>query len=312
MKNSIVVEELVKKYEDKVVVDHVSFSVAKNEVFGLLGPNGAGKTTILESIIGLRSPTSGEIYMVNENSATSRSKLLEMMALQPEEENLFPNLLVRELLELFASLYEKSRPVMEVLEVVRLADKQNVMVKKLSDGQKRRLLIAVSLVSDPEVLFLDEPTSSLDPHARRYIWEVIKDIKRRGRSVLLTTHSMEEAESLCDQIAILDQGKIIAQGTPQELIYQHFPKQQLVFEVESAPTEEQLQELGVDELRISETAGGKKEVCITATPVTRHLLDSLISSKLFGSVEWEKIRIESGTLEDVFIELTGKEMRKCM
>ncbi|SFX26722.1 ABC-2 type transport system ATP-binding protein [Thermoactinomyces sp. DSM 45891] len=312
MKHSIVVEELVKKYDDKVVVDHVSFSVSKNEVFGLLGPNGAGKTTILESIIGLRSPTSGEIHMVNENSATSRSKLLEMMALQPEEENLFPNLLVRELLELFASLYEKSRPVMEVLEVVRLADKQNMMVKKLSDGQKRRLLIAVSLVSDPEVLFLDEPTSSLDPHARRYIWEVIKDIKRRGRSVLLTTHSMEEAESLCDQIAILDQGKIIAQGTPQELINQHSPKQQLIFEVESAPTEEQLQELGLGELLISETTGGKKEVCITATPVTRHLLDSLISSKLFGSVEWEKIRIESGTLEDVFIELTGKAMKKCM
>ncbi|MDQ0416399.1 ABC-2 type transport system ATP-binding protein [Croceifilum oryzae] len=310
MKNSIVVEEFVKKYDDKVVVDHVSFSVAQNEVFGLLGPNGAGKTTILESIIGLRSPTSGEIHMVNKNSATSRSKLLGKIALQPQEANLYPNLRVREMLELFASLYEKSRPVFEVLEVVGLADKHNVMVKKLTDGQKRRLLIAVSLVSDPEVLFLDEPTSSLDPHARRYIWEVIKDMKRRGRSVLLTTHSMEEAESLCDQIAILDHGKIIAQGTPQELIYRYFPKQQLIFEVESAPTEEQFYELGVNELRISETTGGKKEVCITATPVTHRLLDSLISSNLFGPVEWEKIRIESGTLEDVFIELTGKTMKE--
>ncbi|WP_131847508.1 ABC transporter ATP-binding protein [Baia soyae] len=310
MENSIVVEEFVKKYDEKVVVDHVSFSVAKNEVFGLLGPNGAGKTTILESIIGLRSPTSGEIHMVNSNSATSRSKLLGKIALQPQEANLYPNLRVREMLELFASLYEKSRPVFEVLEVVGLADKQNVMVKKLTDGQKRRLLIAVSLVSDPEVLFLDEPTSSLDPHARRYIWKVIKDMKKRGRSVLLTTHSMEEAESLCDQIAILDHGKIIAQGKPQDLIFQHFPKQQLIFEVESAPTEEQLHELGVNELRITETSEGKKEVCITATPITRHLLDSLISSNLFGSVEWEKIRIESGTLEDVFIELTGKTIRE--
>lgn len=308
--DSIVVKGFTKKYDKVAVVDHVSFAVAKNEVFGLLGPNGAGKTTIIESIVGLRTPTSGMIRILNEDPLTNKSKILGRMAIQPQEASLFPNLKVRELLELFSSLYEKSKPISEVLELVGLSDKQKVVVKKLSGGQKQRLLIAVSLISDPEVLFLDEPTSSLDPQARRYIWEVIQEMKSRGRSVLLTTHSMEEAESLCDQVAILDHGKIIAQGKPQELVYKHFPKQRLIFEVESIPTQEQLRQLGIEELTVSSTIGKKKEVCVTATPITRQLIDSLVSSEIFGSVEWEKIRIENGTLEDVFIELTGKSIRE--
>ncbi len=308
---AVKVTDYAKAYGEKLAVKQVSFTVAKNEIFGLLGPNGAGKTTILESLVGLRSATSGNVRVNGYDPFSQRDKVLAHIGIQPQEASLFPNLKVVETLELFASLYERPRPVDEIMHVVGLEEKAKMPVKKLSGGQKQRLLIAVALIADPDILLLDEPTSSLDPQARRYIWSVIQDMKKRGRSVILTTHSMEEAHALCDRIAILDDGRIIAEGPPNELIYRYFPKQRLIFEVNAVPVLDFLREFSeVEDISTFCSEDGSYEIRLTTTPLTREVLHSLVNQPALAELNWKKIRVESGTLEDVFLRLTGKSIRE--
>ncbi len=217
-KNIITVRGLTKRYDDKVTVDHINFEVREGEVFGILGPNGAGKTTTLEMIEALRPIDDGEVMLDGTNVADNPSHIKEIIGIQLQSTSFFDKLRLREQLEMFASLYGESVHPDELLESVQLTDKAKSYVENLSGGQKQRFSIAAALVNNPRVLFLDEPTTGLDPQARRNLWELVQSIKKRGITVVMTTHYMDEAEILCDRIAIMDNGKILTIDTPKNLI----------------------------------------------------------------------------------------------
>src|SRR5436305_630589 len=212
------VRALKKAYADVVAVDGLDLEVASGECFGLLGPNGAGKTTTVEILEGLSEPTDGKVEVLGMEWARNERALRQRLGVSLQETHLPDRLTVEENLRMFRSFYERGRPVDEVLEQVALQDKRTSWTERLSGGQKQRLAVACALVSDPDVLFLDEPTTGLDPQSRRQLWDVVLGFKARGRTVLLTTHYMDEAERLCDRVAIIDKGKVIALGTPAELI----------------------------------------------------------------------------------------------
>ena len=215
--SALVVENLVKEYDGVRVVDGISFSVAQGEIYGFLGPNGAGKTTSLEIIEGLRDATDGQITVVGLDSRTHRKEINARIGVQLQATLLEDRLTVYESVDLYGSYYGCNPDVDAILADVQLDERRNVQQKKLSGGQKQRLALALALVNDPDVLFLDEPTTGLDPQSRHNLWDVVLRLKKRGKTVILTTHYMDEAEYLCDRIAILDHGKIIAEGTPGEL-----------------------------------------------------------------------------------------------
>jgi ABC-2 type transport system ATP-binding protein len=204
---------LVKRFGDVVAVAGIDLSVAKGECFGLLGPNGAGKTTTLEILEGLQAPTEGEVTVLSRSWARDADAIRERIGVQLQETVLPGKLSVRETLRLFASFYPRPRPVETVLAEIDLVEKASAWVEKLSGGQRQRLAVGCALVSDPDVLFLDEPTTGLDPAARRALWEILRRFQARGRTVVLSTHYMDEAERLCDRIAIVDRGRIVAQGS---------------------------------------------------------------------------------------------------
>ena len=214
----IEVQNLVKKYGDFTAVNGISFSIENGETFGILGPNGAGKTTTLEMIEGLKKPTSGRIILDGKDVERETNAVKSIIGVQLQASTFFEGLNLVELIEVFAALYNRIVDPMQLLEEVQLTDKAKNQVKELSGGQKQRFSIAVGLVNDPKVLFLDEPTTGLDPQARRHLWDLVKAIKAKGKTVVLTTHYMDEAEVLCDRIAIMDAGKIIAFDTPGKLI----------------------------------------------------------------------------------------------
>src|SRR5690349_14622326 len=209
---------LRKAYGDVVAVDGLDLAVARGECFGLLGPNGAGKTTTIEICEGLTEPDAGVVEVLGRHWNSDERALRERLGIQLQETQLSDKLTVNETVTLFRSFYERGRSVDDVIEVVQLGEKRASRVGKLSGGQKQRLALACAIVGDPELLFLDEPTTGLDPQSRRQIWELVEEFKSTGRSILLTTHYMDEAERLCDRVAIIDHGKVIALGTPRELI----------------------------------------------------------------------------------------------
>ncbi|WP_053690377.1 heme ABC exporter ATP-binding protein CcmA [Streptomyces sp. WM6372] len=213
-----VVHELSKQYGSRAVLDGVSFRVLEGEVFGLLGPNGAGKTTLLECLTGLRTPTSGSVKVLGSDPASKDPALRQMLAVQPQEATLFPQLTVRETVELWASFYEDHDDVEDVLERVGLLDQEYQRVKALSGGQARRLLLAVTVIGRPRVLVLDEPAAGLDPQAKEHLWDVIRKQRKSGGTVLLTTHDMNEAAQLCDRVAVLVGGRMAACDTPARLV----------------------------------------------------------------------------------------------
>jgi ABC-2 type transport system ATP-binding protein len=212
------VKDLVKKYGDLIAVNHVSFTVEKGEIFGILGPNGAGKTTTLEMIETLRPIDQGEVRLNGLNVGERPQEVKKLIGVQLQSSGFFDKLNLTEILELFGEMYGRVVRPEALLEEVELQDKAKSEVPKLSGGQKQRFSIAAALVNDPVVLFLDEPTTGLDPQARRHLWGVIRKIRGEGKTIVLTTHYMEEAEELCDRVAIMDQGKIVALAPPQELI----------------------------------------------------------------------------------------------
>lgn len=219
--NSIIsVKELVKEYGNLRAVDGLSFEVYEGEIFGLLGPNGAGKTTTLEIIETLREPSSGNVTVCGLDISREANAIKQLIGVQLQAAGYYPSLTLTELIRLFSGLYNREMDPMEILEKVALVDKANAKFKELSGGQKQRFSIATTLINQPKIVFLDEPTTGLDPQARRNLWDLIRDIRKKGTTVVITTHYMDEAEQLCDRVAIVERGRIIALDTPDGLIDQ--------------------------------------------------------------------------------------------
>jgi len=214
----ITVKDLKKNYGDFEAVKGISFDVFEGEIFGLLGPNGAGKSTTLEIIETLRTKTSGEVLVAGLDLDESPNEIKKIIGVQLQTSGFYPSLNLTELIDLFAGLYNETIDPLTLLDTVNLRDKAKSKYKELSGGQKQRFSIASSLINKPRIIFLDEPTTGLDPHARRNLWELIKDIRKQGTTVIITTHYMDEAEVLCDRVAIIDSGKIIALNSPDKLI----------------------------------------------------------------------------------------------
>lgn len=301
--DKIVVRELWKNYGEVQALKGVSFAIAEGEIFGLLGPNGAGKTTTVEIIEGLREPDGGEVLIDGRPVRPGlNGELKERMGVQLQEAQFYDKIRVWELLDLFGSYHRRALPVRELLELVGLEDKARSYVEKLSGGQKRRLSLAVALVNDPELVFLDEPTTGLDPQARRRLWELIKRMKAQNRTVLLTTHYIEEAESLCDRVGIIDLGELIALDTPQSLIQGSG--------LENAVTLIHDGQLDLEALRSTAAVQalkveGERRVRVQTADV------NLFLKELFTRFDHVSIeRLERPNLEDVFLALTGKELRE--
>lgn len=298
-------EGLVKRYGDVVAVDGLDLTIHAGECFGLLGPNGAGKTTTVEILEGLNEPDAGTVRVLGHNWSRNARALRERIGIQLQETQLSEKLTVLETITLFRSFYAKGLAPEEVMRIVRLEEKEKVWVRKLSGGQKQRLSLAVALVGDPEILFLDEPTTGLDPQARRQVWDVIADVKARGGTVLLTTHYMEEAERLCDRIAIVDRGKVIALDTPAGLIARLGAEHVLEIETESLPDLQRLRNLvDVRDLRLDGTI-----VSLTVREVHR-AVPALLDELAAQSVTLTRLTTHHATLEDVFVGMTGRHLRE--
>jgi len=298
---------LRKVYGDVVAVDALDLEVLPGECFGLLGPNGAGKTTTIEICEGLTAPDAGQVLVLGEQWEGSSRSLRERLGISLQETQFSDKLTVTETLELFRSFYRRPRPLEEVLAAVQLVEKRNGRVGQLSGGQKQRLALACALVADPELFFLDEPTTGLDPQSRRQLWELIEEVKRAGRTVVITTHYMEEAERLCDRVAIVDHGKVIALGTPQHLIASLGARHIIEFSIgEDQPSladAELLQLPGSLSLRRQEDS-----YLLESAEAHRTIPAMLV---LLGARGFQLVRLRthSATLEDVFVHLTGRTLR---
>ncbi len=298
-RSAVVVRDIRKNYGELKAVDGVSFTVAEGEFFGILGPNGAGKTTTLEIIEGLRKPDGGEVRLLGENPWPRNTKLLPRMGVQLQASSFFEKLTAKEQLQTFGSLYGVSAgTAADMLELVGLADKANEQENKLSGGQRQRLSIACALVHDPDIVFLDEPTAALDPQARRNLWDVLRAIKERGKTIVYTTHYIDEAEILCDRVAIMDNGKVLAMDAPAVLVRgldapTHITLQKGVLSVVDASAL-----TGVDEAHDNEVS----LVLSTRTPAP-------VLSALAERGALDGLQVRTATLEDVFLHLTGREYR---
>ncbi len=296
-------EKLVKQYGPLAAVDGLDLEVRTGECFGLLGPNGAGKTTTVEIFEGLNEPSSGLVEVLGLRWSSDAHALRQRLGISLQETHLPDRLTVEETLRLFRSFYAQGRPVGEVLALVELQDKRATWTEKLSGGQKQRLAVACALVSDPEVLFLDEPTTGLDPQSRRQLWEVVLGFKARGRTVLLTTHYMDEAERLCDRVAVVDKGKVIALGTPQELI-EGLGGHEIVELATQQPLE--ASELaGLPGVR----AARRSADGIALTVEQLHVALPAVLARV-GPLGLRRLATHRATLEDVFVQLTGRKLRE--
>ena len=301
---AIEVTDLRKVYHGVPAVDSISFEVHEGEVFGLLGPNGAGKTTTVECIEGLREPDSGKITVLGHEHLRNGNGIKERIGIQLQTTGLYPLLTVTELLTLFGSFYQRALPPEKLIELVSLEDKRSTRSKNLSGGQMQRLSLALSLVNDPELIFLDEPTTGLDPQSRRQIWNIVKDLKQQGKTIMLTTHYMEEAQTLCDRVAVMDAGKIIALDTPSRLIETHFETTAIEFEDRNSAPLDVLEALpGV---KRASRDGGLVTIYTLDTPQT---MEGLLEVARSGQLHFSDLRVRSASLEDVFLKLTGRRIR---
>jgi len=304
MAPALSIRGLRKAYKDVVAVDGLDLEVTSGECFGLLGPNGAGKTTTIEICEGLNRPDEGEVRVLGETWQSGARMLRQRLGVSLQETQFSDKLTVAETLQLFRSFYPRPRPLAEVLDAVQLGEKRNGRVGQLSGGQKQRLALACALVSDPELFFLDEPTTGLDPQSRRQLWDLIEGVKRAGRTVVITTHYMEEAEQLCDRVAIVDHGKIIALGSPAELIASLGAEHVVEFKVAGDLNESELLALaGAKNLRRKD--GSYLLEVSQAHRTVPALLDFLNSCGL----PLEALSTHSATLDDVFVHLTGRQLR---
>jgi ABC-2 type transport system ATP-binding protein len=297
--DTIEVEGLVKRYDGTAVVDHVTFSVGEGEFFGLLGPNGAGKTTTLEIIEGLRKPDGGSVRLLGEVPWPRNPRLLPRIGVQLQASAFFERLTAREQLHTFGSLYEvPAGRVEEMLELVGLTDKASTRSEKLSGGQTQRLSIACALVHDPEVVFLDEPTAALDPQGRRNLWDLLREINARGKTVVLTTHYMDEAEILCDRVAVIDHGSILRLGPPAALVREL-----------DAPVRISVERSVLDGATARRLPGADGVIEDVASTVITTRTPAPVLAALAERDALAGLQVRGATLEDVFLELTGREYR---
>ncbi len=302
---AIEVVDLVKIYGPLRAVDGVSFQVESGKIFGMLGPNGAGKSTTVEMIEGLRPADSGKIEVLGIDVRRNPRQVKERIGVQLQTPAFFKQLTVRQLLKLFGSFFPRALPVDQLIASVNLEEKADTHSGNLSGGQRQRLAIAVALVNDPAVIFLDEPTTGLDPQARRSLWDVIRQLRAQGKTVLLTTHYLEEAEQLCDDLIIIDHGKVIAEGTPAGLIAEHFERNTLEFLSDPGLPPDQLETLPfVDRY---EDANGQTQLSSSNVTQTTRALMELCAR---WHVELRGLSIHTATLEDVFLKLTGRSIRE--
>jgi ABC-2 type transport system ATP-binding protein len=306
-KSAVRCRNLVKRFGDVVAVAGLDLQVLTGECFGLLGPNGAGKTTTLEIFLGLGVPDSGEVEVLGQRWLGDGLALRSRLGIQLQETKFPEKLRVSEVLALFRSFYPQGRDVADVLALVGLTDKASAYVRTLSGGQKQRLSLGCALVGDPELLFLDEPTTGLDPQSRHQTWEIVGELKARGRTVLLTTHYMEEAARLCDRVAVVDHGKVIALGTPHELIASLGAEHVVEFAVgEAAPDvpESVLRVLPSVERVVHDERGWR----LTVREVHR-TVPALLATLAAHGAEPLHLATHHATLEDVFMTLTGRSLR---
>ncbi|MGB4645668.1 MAG: ABC transporter ATP-binding protein [Dictyoglomaceae bacterium] len=300
------VEDLRKTYGNLVAVNGTNFKIKQGSIFTLLGPNGAGKTTTLEIIEGLRTPDSGKITIFGRTVERIGKEEKEIIGVSLQETSFIPNLTVKETLSMFRSFYNRGKEVDDVLGFVSLKEKANTYVEKLSGGQKQRLALGLALINDPILMFLDEPTTGLDPQARRNVWELLLNLKKQGKTIVLTTHYMEEAEFLSDWVCIMDNGKIIREGTPEDLIKSIGGES--IIEVEIEENQEFLNEL--QEINLSLTYNPKKSKLVVKTDDVFSTIDTLLKSAQKYDLKITNEIIRQPNLEDVFLALTGKQLRE--
>jgi len=297
---------LVKRYGPVTAVAGLDLEVSAGECFGMLGPNGAGKTTTIEMIQGLLKPDEGSIRLLGLGWNGDERELRQRMGTQLQETRLPEKLTVKETVTLFRSFYREGCTVDEVLDKVELQEKRNAWVSKLSGGQRQRLAVACSLVSTPDILFLDEPTTGLDPQSRRQLWDIISDFRSSGGTILLTTHYMEEAEQLCDRVAIVDRGTIIAIGSPRELIASLGAEDVVEYALESE------RQIGSDELSalpgVQQVHADDGRTVLTVTRV-HQAVPALMKLLTMHGAELSELVTHHATLEDVFLSLTGRHLR---
>jgi ABC-2 type transport system ATP-binding protein len=298
------VTNLVKTYGSVKAVNQISFEVAQGEVFGMLGPNGAGKTTTVEIIEGLRTADSGSATVLGMDVSKDTRAVKERIGVQSQSPALFPGLKVREIINFFRSLYKKSVPTTQIIELAALQESRDVLFRNLSGGQQQRLSVALAFVNDPEIIFLDEPTTGLDPQARRAMWEVIETFQRAGKTVVLTTHYMEEAQRLCDRIAIMDYGQIIALDSPQRLIDSNIRESAIQFKMKDYPGDQAL--TGLPD--VSKVVREGDDIIVYTNNIPS-AISGLLAMASQRSTELSELSVRQATLEDVFLKLTGKRIR---
>ena len=308
MSTVIECRDLYKVYDGKVeAVRGLNLEIHAGECFGLLGPNGAGKTTTIEILEGLLEPTSGQVTILGQSWRRHARQLRERIGISLQETRLSEKLTVRETLELFASFYREPRPTDEVLEALELREKADALVGNLSGGQKQRLAVATALVASPQVLFLDEPTTGLDPQSRRQLWDIVRGFLEGGGTVLLTTHYMDEAERLCDRLAIIDHGQVIAQGTPAELIAKLGGHHVVEFALSgNAYADDTAWRLlpGVDSVHREDA------IFSLAVREPHKTIPALLDAIEQRSAQLEHLTTRQASLEDVFVRLTGRHLRE--
>ena len=297
------VEGIRKLYGRTVAVDDVSFEVRPGEIFGLIGPNGAGKTTTMECVEGLRSPDRGSIAVLGLDPVRDVYRLQDRIGVQLQEAQLQKRIKVREAVDLWASLYRKSVNPERLLEQLGLVEKQNAWFMTLSGGQKQRLFIALALINDPELVFLDELTTGLDPQARRAIWELVRGIRQRGKTVFMTTHLMDEAERLCDRVAIIDRGRIIDIDSPTALVRRHCPERTVIVTTPQPSADAIFRQLP------SVTAVERRDADVSIQGRGDDLVTTVIQCLAVHAIPVTDLRTESPTLEDVFLRVTGHSIR---
>jgi ABC-2 type transport system ATP-binding protein len=298
------VRDVRKSYGDLNAVDGVSFEVRRGEVFGLLGPNGAGKTTTVEMLEGLRKPDGGQLEILGIDAVSQPDALKQRIGVTLQTAELYPKLTVVEVLDLFRSFYERSLPTEQLIDFLDLGERKKALTKELSGGQRQRLAVALALVNDPEVVFLDEPTTGLDPAARRSLWELVERLREQGKTILLTTHYMEEADHLCDRLAIMDHGRILEMGTAAELTDRRFKERAVRFD--TLP--------GIDDAELAALAAvtsfkhddGTTSLYTLDVPATIGALLGLTEAR---GLEPGDLGVRKATLEDVFLDLTGRALR---
>lgn len=307
MNTIIQVEKLRKTYGSTVAVDEITFDVAEGEIFGIVGPNGAGKTTTIECLEGLRKPDSGLVRVLGVDPQMEGQKLCLRVGMQLQQSNLPDRMRVWEALDLYASFYPKAADWKELLVQLGLEEKRNAPFAKLSGGQKQRLFVALALLPNPSLVFLDELTTGLDPQARHAIWDLVRAVRSQGKTILLSTHFMEEAERLCDRVAIFDHGRVVALDSPAALVRGLDAEERVIFHISESMSLELRDALSqVGQVRVEED-----QVIISARNGRKDsLVGEVVELLSREGVPFRDLRTEQASLEDVFLKLTGRAMRE--